>query len=378
MKPLILWTTCLKALLIILLIAAPAGAQDGDFLKVTGPCGLSFPADHGPHPDYRTEWWYYTGNLTDADENRFGFQLTFFRSRLKPPADDRNRPQPASAWRSNQIYLAHAALTDITGGRHLQSEKTARPVLSLAGAEQEDAAWKIHIHAWQTVISPASHRLQADADGFGLTLDLKPAKPPVLHGQDGYSLKGQTPERASCYYSFTRLQAGGTLSLDGARHTVEGTAWMDHEFSSAPLQPGISGWDWFSVQLSDQTEIMVYLLRQPDGSLNPASSGTYVPPSGKSRHLERGDVQVKPLAFWTSPHSGARYPTKWKLVIPVLNCDLTVTAGLADQEMQTPRSTSVTYWEGSVRAQGIKAEKAVEGLGYVELTGYARPFEAPM
>lgn len=356
---------------------APQKSTDG-YAQVTGPCNLSFPADHGPHPGYRTEWWYYTGNLTDAHQRRFGFQLTFFRRRLKPPADRKDWPDPASPWRTDQVYLAHAALTDMAGRRHLQAEKMARPVLSLAGAEQENVAWKIYLENWQTVIAPDRHQLQADADGFALALTLTPEKPLVLHGDAGYSRKGQTPERASCYYSFTRLRAGGTLSLDGASHRVQGTAWMDHEFSTAPLQPGITGWDWFSLQLSDRTDIMIFLLRQRDGSLNPASSGTYVSPSGQTRHLRREDVRIEALDFWTSPHTGARYPIKWKIRIAPFEYELVVTANLADQEMRTTASTGVDYWEGSVAARGTKKGKPVDGVGYVELTGYAKPFDAPM
>ena len=378
MKPLKL----LAALLAILLLPFSSNGQtasgnDG-FLQVDGPCNLTFPADHGPHPGYRTEWWYYTGNLTDAHWRLFGFQLTFFRSRVRPPSDRRKWPHPASAWRTDQIYLAHAALTDIAGHRHLQAEKASRPVLSLAGAEPDGDAWKIHLQGWQAIITADNHHLQAGADGFELALDLTPVKPPVLHGDEGYSLKGQSPERASCYYSYTRLQAQGTLAVDGARHTVQGSAWMDHEFSTAPLQPGITGWDWFSLQLSDRTEIMVYLLRQKDGSLNPASSGTYVMPAGQSRHLTPGEVRIAPQDFWSSPHTGTRYPVKWKLTIPTLQCDLTITAALPDQEMRTSSSTNVVYWEGSVNARGSKDGKPVEGVGYVELTGYAKAFDAPM
>jgi len=378
MKPLKLLAACWTAILILALAAGPTGSDDGGFLQVTGPCKLSFPGDHGPHPGYRTEWWYYTGQLTAADQRRFGFQLTFFRSRLKPPADRHTWPKPASAWRTDQIYLAHAALTDVTGGRHLQAEKTARPVLSLAGAEQDGAALKIHLHTWQAVITADSHHLQADADDFALTLDLQPVKAPVHHGEAGYSRKGRAPEQASCYYSFTRLQADGTVTLDGIGHRVRGTAWMDHEFSTAPLQEGIIGWDWFSLQLSDQTELMIYWLRHPDGSINPASSGTYVMPAGQARHLERGDVRIEPLSYWTSPHTGARYPVKWNLAVTPLKCNLTVTADLADQEMRTSRSTHIVYWEGSVSARGLKEDKPVEGIGYVELTGYAKPFDAPL
>jgi predicted secreted hydrolase len=364
--------------IVMLLAGAPAVGPADDFAQVTGPCALRFPADHGPHPEHRTEWWYYTGNLSTAGGRRFGFQLTFFRSRLKPPADRARWPQPASAWRSDQIYLAHAAVTDVAGGRHLQAEKMARPVLGMAGATQSDGAWKIHLNTWQTVISPERHHLRAAAGDFALTLDLTPDKPPVLHGEVGYSRKGSAREQASCYYSFTRLGAEGTVAVDGVAHPVRGSAWMDHEFSTAPLAPGITGWDWFSLQLSDDSELMVFLLRLPDGTLHPASSGTYVPASGPPRHLARDELDITPRAFWTSPHSGGRYPIQWAVVIEALQLELLLDASLADQEMRTPRSTNVVYWEGSVRAQGTRREKAVEGVGYVELTGYAQPFEAPM
>ena len=229
MRPCRHFSRLIRIAVLIALTAYAAVAADDGFLQVTGPCRLSFPADHGPHTDYRTEWWYYTGNLTDGDNRRFGFQLTFFRSGLQPPDNRRQWPDPASAWRTDQIYLAHAAISDISGGRHLQAEQMARPVLSLAGADQVGGMVTIHVHGWQTVIAPETHRLRASADAFALSLDLTPDKPPVMHGVDGYSLKGQSPERASCYYSFTRLQArrhpdrrrhppwGAGIGLDGPR-----------------------------------------------------------------------------------------------------------------------------------------------------------------
>jgi predicted secreted hydrolase len=364
-------------LLVALAAGSVAAAEDG-FKSVTGPCALSFPADHGPHPEYRTEWWYYTGNLTAADDRRFGFQLTFFRSGLQPPEKRQDWPPQASAWRSDQIYLAHAAITDIANGRHLQAERMSRPVLSLAGAEQTPATVRVHVHDWQTVITPQNHRLQADADDFSLRLDLTPGKPPVLHGDNAYSLKGQSPERASCYYSFTRLQAAGSLMVNGNQHSVQGLAWMDHEFSTAPLQPGISGWDWFSLQLADQTEIMFFRLRESDGSVNPASSGTLVFPSGEWQHLKNTDLHLTPLSYWTSPHSGARYPIAWHLRSKTLQLELTLTARVKDQEMRTPRTTQVSYWEGSLEARGTRRGESIDGIGYLELTGYAEPFDAPL
>lgn len=369
----------IATVLLPLFAAFPLHGKEEGFLQVTeDECRLSFPSDHGPHPGFRTEWWYYTGNVTDTGNRRFGFQLTFFRSGQQPPGKRKHWPRPASAWRTDQIYLAHTAVTDIAGGRHMQAEQMARPALSLAGAKQTDATVVIHTHAWQATIAPDGHQLRAATEEFALSLDLTPAKPPVLHGNNGYSRKGQSPERASCYYSFTRMKASGILEVNGTRHGVQGSAWMDHEFSTAPLQPGIIGWDWFSLQLADQTEVMIYLLRQRNGESNPASSGTVVLPSGHTRHLHKDDVIVTPLSFWTSPHTGGRYPVKWHLAVLPMQLELTVTANLVDQEMRTPRSTNVAYWEGSVQVRGNRDEKAIKGVGYVEMTGYAKPFDAPM
>ena len=372
------WIGCVLGIMLILLGGMSTPAADDGFRQITGPCGLVFPKDHGPHTDYRTEWWYYTGNLTDDHGQRFGFQLTFFRSALRPPERQNQWPDPKSAWRTDQIYLAHAALTDITAGRHRQAEQMARAALSLAGVDQTAETTTIHLNAWQATITPDSHHLMADAEAFSLDLNLTPIKPPIAHGDRGYSRKGMSPEQASCYYSFTRLGATGRLNIADRQFTVSGLAWMDHEFSSAPLAPGITGWDWFSLQFSDQNEIMLYLLRHADGTMNPASSGTLVLPSGEARHLPLEAITIQPLAHWTSPESNARYPVKWRIAIPSLALDLTIEAVLANQEMRTPQSTNVTYWEGSVQAKGVKGNVGISGIGYVELTGYAKPFDAPM
>jgi predicted secreted hydrolase len=314
--------------------------DESDFLSVTGPCNLEFPKDHGPHPGYRTEWWYYTGNLQAESGARFGYQLTFFRSQIGPPGTEKKWPRPTSAWRTQQIYLGHAAISDISGKRHLQAEQVAREALGLAGTSVADGSRTIFIKNWRAQIEKDAHILKAVTDEFSYDLTLQPVKQPVLHGQAGYSRKGSAPQSA--------------------------------------LEPGIVGWDWFSLQLSDRTEIMLYQFRNEQGGLSPASSGTLIDASGNPRHLTIDDFSIDVLDQWKSPHSRASYPTRWRLTIFPLSIQLSVDANLSDQEMQTPASTGVTYWEGSVSVRGSAAKHPVKGMGYVELTGYAQPFRAPM
>ena len=348
------------------------------YLSVTGPCELKFPEDHGSHQGYRTEWWYYTGNLQSAAGNRFGFQLTFFRRRVIPFESEKKWPTPASAWRTSQIYLAHAAISDLDGKRHFYAQDMGRGVLGIAGEFLNNGVVRIFLKKWSTQISPKVHHLKVISNPFSFDLNLTPVKPLVFHGKEGYSQKGSTPERASCYYSLTRLETKGLMTLDGKTFAVNGLSWMDHEFSTAPLEPGLVGWDWFSLQLSDNTEIMIYLLRQKDGKPNPASSGTFIRSNGKTRHLSGHDIEVTVSGTWNSPNSGAIYPARWRLKIPSMFLDLNIAPNLADQEMRTSESTGVTYWEGSVSIRGFKGEIQIKGQGYVELTGYAKAFDAPL
>ena len=356
------------------LLWGAAVAWGGVYPQVTGPCGLVFPRDHGPHPDHKTEWWYYTGNLRTEAGRHLGFQLTFFRSRVVPPGS--TPAASASAWRVETILLGHAAVSDMAGGRFFHDTEVARAALGMADARSASGGAVVFLKKWSLDIGTDAHRLQADARGFGLSLAIRAEKPPVLHGEDGYSRKGSTPERASCYYSFTRLRAEGVITLGGERLPVRGLAWMDHEFSTSPLEPGLVGWDWFSLQLSDRTEVMIYLLRSADGAFHPALSGTFVAPDGRSRHLERGEIRVLAERRWKSPHSGAEYPSAWRIEIAPLDMRLSVRANLPDQEMAEGGAAGVVYWEGSVSASGSRDGRAVTGEGYVELTGYAEPLEA--
>lgn len=339
---------------------------------------MIFPRDHGPHPGYRTEWWYYTGNLHSDAGAPYGFQLTFFRHQISPAGAQKKWPEPHSAWRTQQIYLGHAAISDLSKKRYLSSERIGRESLGIAGASQKPNETTIFIKNWSAQIGSGSHVLKAAADDFAYELALRSLKPPTLHGTAGYSLKGSTPDRASCYYSITRLSAEGALTLGGKTIPVKGFSWMDHEFSTAALEPGIVGWDWFSLQLSDQSEIMLFQLRNEHGHPHPASSGTYIDPSGRPRHLSGGNFTVEVLDRWKSSNSGAVYPVRWRVIVFQPAIQLTVAASMPDQEMQTPDSTRVNYWEGSVAADGSVAEQPVQGRGYVELTGYAKFFNAPL
>jgi predicted secreted hydrolase len=359
-------------------ISAAGGEEPTGYLTVTGPCNLEFPKDHGAHPGYRTEWWYYTGNLHAVSGERLGFQLTFFRSQISPPDDRLKWPRPASGWRTQQVYLAHSAVSNITQKQHLQAESASREALNMAGVRQTDHTTAIVLKNWSAHISPDRHLLNVQTAGFAFELVLTPQKPPVLHGKAGYSLKGSTADRASCYYSFTRLDTRGKLSIGENVFGVKGWAWMDHEFSTAPLEPGLQGWDWFSLQLSDQTELMAFVLRNDQGKAGTASSATLIDKQGQSRHIGRDEFELSVRDTWKSPRSGAKYPAEWRLVILPDLLDITIKSNLSDQEMRTSETTGVIYWEGSVSAAGTKEGRPVSGAGYVELTGYAIPFEAPM
>ncbi|MGD9172532.1 MAG: lipocalin-like domain-containing protein [Desulfobacterales bacterium] len=353
-------------------------AEEEGFLAVTEPCHLTFPKDHGPHPGYRIEWWYYTGNLQTESGERYGFQLTFFRNQMSPSDSIQDWPRPSSAWRTQQIYAGHAAISDLNKKKHRHTEQMARGALDMAGIAQTAFETTVFIKDWSATIGADSHTLKARTADFAFELRLQPAKPPALHGQAGYSRKGSTAERASCYYSLTRLITNGILRIDDKTFSVEGLSWMDHEYSTASLEADIVGWDWFSLQLSDQTELMLYMLRDQNGQLNPASSGTFIDRWGVARHLTGKDFRVTVLDQWKSPRSGAVYPVAWRLNIAPLAIELNIAANLLDQEMVTTASTGIIYWEGSVAATGTAAKKPLKADGYAELTGYAEALRDPL
>jgi predicted secreted hydrolase len=230
---------------------------------------------------------------------------------------------------------------------------------------------QVWIGDWRAELQGEEFQLKAQDEGVGLDLRLKATKPPALHGQGGYSRKSATSGAASYYYSLPRLDTRGTISVDGRRLPVTGESWMDHEFFSSAMAPNLAGWDWFSLQLADGCEVMLYLLRQKDGKLDPASAGSLIEPSGNVRHLSLADFTVKPTGAWTSPHSRAQYPAGWEIAVPGAGYQLRLTPTAPDQEIRSPAPAKVTYWEGQVKIEGVKNGVPVAGIGYAELTGYA-------
>jgi predicted secreted hydrolase len=356
------------ALGLILALLLAGGAWAGEGFAVPRPGRVfQFPRDHGAHPEFKTEWWYYVGHLKAASGESFGYQLTFFRVALRKP------PPPGlkarSAWTLNTVYFAHLALTDAARGTFAFREKAGRGALGLSGAGA--GPMKVWIDNWQAELQGEEFHLQAQESALGLDLVLKPLKPPALHGDGGYSRKSADSGAASYYYSLPRLSTQGTIFLDGRKLAVTGTSWMDHEFFTGAMAPTLSGWDWFSLQLEDGWEVMLYLLRQKDGTVDPASSGTLIDPRGQTRHLKLADFTVKPTGAWTSPHTRATYPAGWEIVIPGPGYHLRLTPTVPDQEIRAQVPAQVNYWEGEVKIQGVKNGAPVKGVGYAELTGYA-------
>jgi predicted secreted hydrolase len=342
--------------------SALGGGDVGGFARAVAPRDFSFPRDHGPHPEFRTEWWYYTGNLRATGGRHVGFELTFFRHALAPGVVAR-----ASAWGTTQMYVAHFAVTDTEAGRFHAYARSSRGALGLAGAEGQP--FRVWLEDWFAEgQGPAGlpMRLFAAEDGTAIDLRLDSSKPVVLQGERGLSPKGPEPGNASYYYSLTRLTARGTVRLDGLSLPVEGLAWMDREWSTSALGRQLAGWDWFALQMDDGRDLMLFQLRARDGSIDPRSAGTLVDPRGGTLPLARDDVRIEVLATWRSPRSGVTYPARWRLVDASRDLVLEVTPRMADQELMV----GTRYWEGAVLVQGRAGSRAVTGRGYVELVGY--------
>ena len=325
---------------------------------------LSFPADHYSHPNFQTEWWYYTGHLTTESGRIYGYQVTFFRFGVRDRQNDLDE-KPLFT----DLYMAHFALSDIAAGKFTFRERINRGYGDRAGAATD--RYFVWNEDWKVEGTERDHKITVTDRGTMLRLSLESTKPPVLHGDNGHSQKGEGEGRASFYYSLTRMASAGELTIDGKKEKVRGVSWMDHEFGSNQLSEYQVGWDWFSIQLDNKTELMLYLMRHKDGSVDPYSSGTLVSAGGKTAHLKRDDYRINVLDRWKSPKSGASYPMRWKVSIPDRQIELEITPAFPDQELITNRSTRVTYWEGAVSITGTYDNKPVSGRGYVEMTGYA-------
>lgn len=326
----------------------------GEYRKALPGYRFEFPKDHFNHPEFRTEWWYYTGNLHDAAGRRFGYELTFFRHAL-------DRSARKNVWQIDDVWFAHFAVSDLDGKRFVHTERFNRAGAGQAGA-QTGRIWNGNWYAkWHD-----SMQLSAISDAFSVDLTLIADKPPVVHGKDGVSQKSAGPGRASHYISLTRLRTRGSLTLDGRRYEVQGSSWMDHEFFTHSLESNQSGWDWFSLQFDNGSELMLYRLRRKDGSTEPYSSGTFVDAQGRSKHLRLDDFDLRPGRTWTSSRTGATYPVEWSVRVPSLDIDIKVTTRLDSQELAGKNKSSPTYWEGAIDVRGSHS-----GSGYLEMTGYA-------
>ena len=346
-------------------VAATLSAENADYAQALAPRPLVFPQDHGAHPDYRIEWWYFTGNLRDPTGRHFGFQFTLFRNAVTPEP-----PVSQSRWATNQLYLAHASLTDVAAGEFYNAERAARGALGLAGVTVSPLrAW---LEDWQVSATEAdcetcfAVRIAVAAEDFSLDLKLRNNKPAVLHGDRGLSAKGTTPGNASYYYSYTRLVTTGTVRQGDREYAVQGESWFDHEWSSSALEQNLVGWDWFSLQLSDLSELMLFQFRDRASGASHFGYGSLIDPQGRVTRLQANEFTVGVTDYWRSPRTGVQYPAAWTITVPRHALDLTVAPRLAAQEM----ALSFRYWEGAVAATGRRAAQPLTGQGYVELTGY--------
>ena len=365
------------------LAVSPACPQDdtrtdGAQFRIAQPgYHYEFPRDHFDHPEFQTEWWYYTGNLKSADGHRYGFELTFFRQgvhrdSLEKKSIAKKYDFEKLAWAVDDLYLAHLALSDLDGKTFYHSERTNRAGPGLAGVSK--VAQRVWNGNWQVHWNADSQELQAYDSRFALRLNFNSRKPPVIHGENGISQKSEGAGHASHYISLTRLETRGIIELDGKKNAVSGLSWMDHEFFTQQLAPDQAGWDWVSLQLDDNTELMLYRFRRKDRSADPYSSGTYIDAAGKSFHLRSTDFVLQPQPeTWTSPETRATYPIHWKISIARLGINLEATAALAQQEITSKSGWSPNYWEGAIKLYGQRGDRPLTGAGYLEMTGYQSP-----
>ena len=351
--------------LLCCILAAPLFAQ---WQPALPGYSFEFPRDHGAHGEYATEWWYFTGHLRTASGRSYGFEVTFFRVGVTP-----RKGADATDWDLHDLSLAHFAITDPARHDFRYREKLNRSSRFTASAAT--GYLNVFNESWSVSELPnGKWRLRADSDRDRIDLVLTTRKPPAIHGENGVSVKAEGIGYASHYYSMSRLQVDGEITVAGKRERCSGLAWMDHEFGSSSLRETQQGWDWFSVQLDNESELMLYIIRKRDGTPDVTSSGSIILADGRVLHLSHEQFRVTTSRRWHSRKSGATYPLGWRVVIPGYGVDLTLSEVMPEQELVTRGSTQVTYWEGAVNVSGRFGSTAASGVGYVEMTGYDRPF----
>ncbi len=353
----------------VLALLLALGCVAADWQTAEPGWSYEFPRDHRTHAEFKTEWWYFTGNLFDENGARFGYELTFFRQGILPPNE---RQSGRSRFLVEDLKFAHFTITDVAGKRFRFTQKTSRGAFGEAGFDEgERLAW---IDDWSLKLLP-NGRFVVEATlekAAALRLELAPATPPVIHGENGVSAKAAEPGHASHYYSFPRLATAGELMLEGRKHALQGESWFDHEWATNQLAPGQVGWDWLSVQLEDGRALMLYRMRLADGTEDPSSSGTLIAADGSATHLQAGDFTMLPAKIWKSGRTGAKYPVGWRVEIPAEKLSLEVQPTLEDQELAL---LPLAYWEGAIDVRGTSRGQPLQGRGYLELTGYAAPLQ---
>jgi predicted secreted hydrolase len=353
-------------LVLLVLFAQGLMAVDPTWRAAEPGWRYEWPRDHGPHREFKTEWWYFTGNVRASDGRRFGYELTFFRSGLRPPG----APAAKSRFAVQDLKIAHFALTNVNAGTFVHWQIVSRGAFDEAGngdgTKEPRLAW---LGEWSVTLQPdGSFQLAASEAGSAVNLTLQPVKAMVAHGQDGVSRKAAGPGHASHYYSATRLKTRGTISVDGILLAVEGESWFDHEWATNQLAPEQKGWDWFSLQFNDGSELMIYQLRRRDGTADPASSGTWIAADGTTHHLHADELKLTPVRWWQSKKTGGRYPIGWRIEVPALTLVAEISTPVEAQELVLQ---PISYWEGLIDARATRAGKPVTAHGYLELTGYA-------
>ncbi len=336
--------------------ASPASGQPrpaAAFLTPRATPGpVILPVDDGPHDDL-TEWWYYTGHLTTQDGKQYGFEFVIFRGNRFgfPPT-----------------YASHFAITDISNGAFHYDQHTEN-----GGEPPSKNVIDLNVGGWTLVGDGPNDQISASMPGYVMNLRVESQKPPALHDGDGYFT--WAPATGSYYYSRTRMSASGTLTVNGVQATVTGQAWMDHQWGNFLIAGG-GGWNWYSIQLDNGDDVMLWHSRDRQNNII-FGSGTYVDSSGTTRQIDEQGFTITPTGTWTSPRSGATYPSGWTVEIPSRGLTLRISPILQDQELDTRHSTGVIYWEGDVLVNGTQNSQPVSGQGYIELTGYATPTTAP-